>query len=42
MKKKLAAQVLVAAAALSPFAVSAQSADSYPARPVRILVSLSR
>lgn len=35
------ATALAAAALLSPFAVSAQSPDSYPARPVRILVGLA-
>ena len=33
--------LLAAAASLSPFAVFAQSPDSYPARPVRILVGLA-
>jgi tripartite-type tricarboxylate transporter receptor subunit TctC len=35
------AAVLAASASLSPFAVSAQTPDSYPARPVRILVGLA-
>lgn len=41
MKQYRVAAILAAAAALSPFAVSAQSSDAYPARAVRILVGLA-
>ncbi|HSC96505.1 MAG TPA: tripartite tricarboxylate transporter substrate binding protein [Burkholderiales bacterium] len=41
MNKRRVVAALTAAAALSPFAVYAQSPDSYPTRPVRILVGLA-
>lgn len=41
MKQHLAGPLLAAAAALAPFSAMAQSPDSYPARPVRILVGLA-
>ena len=41
MKMRRVVAALTAAAALSPFAVCAQSPDSYPTRPVRILVGLA-
>ena len=41
MKRHRVMAILAAAAALSPFAVSAQGPDSYPVRPVRILVGLA-
>ena len=41
MNKRRVVAALTAAAALSPFAAYAQSPDSYPTRPVRILVGLA-
>jgi tripartite-type tricarboxylate transporter receptor subunit TctC len=41
MNKRRVVAALTAAAALSPFAVCAQGPDSYPTRPVRILVGLA-